>query len=84
MADIGKVNKTEITKEMKSAYLDYAMSVIVQRALPDVRDGLNQSIEESFCNARDGVNSQRKIFKERQDCRRSNGKISSSRRYANL
>ena len=40
MADIGKVNKTEITKEMKSAYLDYAMSVIVQRALPVVRDGL--------------------------------------------
>jgi len=40
MADIGKIKKTEITKEMKSAYLDYAMSVIVQRALPDVRDGL--------------------------------------------
>ncbi|MBI2031804.1 MAG: DNA gyrase subunit A [Candidatus Levybacteria bacterium] len=40
MSDIGKVNKTEITTEMKSAYLDYAMSVIVQRALPDVRDGL--------------------------------------------
>ncbi|OGH23651.1 MAG: DNA gyrase subunit A [Candidatus Levybacteria bacterium RIFCSPLOWO2_01_FULL_38_13] len=40
MADIGKVNKTEITREMKKAYLDYAMSVIVQRALPDVRDGL--------------------------------------------
>ena len=31
---------TEITTEMKSAYLDYAMSVIVSRALPDVRDGL--------------------------------------------
>lgn len=30
----------EITTEMKSAYLDYAMSVIVARALPDVRDGL--------------------------------------------
>ena len=40
MGDIGKIKKTEITKEMKSAYLDYAMSVIVQRALPDVRDGL--------------------------------------------
>lgn len=40
MADIGKVNKTEITSEVKSAYLNYAMSVIVQRALPDVRDGL--------------------------------------------
>ncbi|MEK7558694.1 MAG: DNA gyrase subunit A [Patescibacteria group bacterium] len=40
MADIGKINRTEITTEMKKAYLDYAMSVIVQRALPDVRDGL--------------------------------------------
>ncbi len=40
MADIGKLQNTEITLEMKRAYLDYAMSVIVQRALPDVRDGL--------------------------------------------
>jgi len=31
---------TKITEEMKKAYLDYAMSVIVSRALPDVRDGL--------------------------------------------
>jgi len=31
---------TEITSEMESSYLDYAMSVIVSRALPDVRDGL--------------------------------------------
>ncbi|MCL4353171.1 DNA gyrase subunit A [Patescibacteria group bacterium] len=38
--DIGKLAKTEITIEMKRAYLDYAMSVIVARALPDVRDGL--------------------------------------------
>jgi DNA gyrase subunit A len=30
----------EIVKEMKDSYLDYAMSVITQRALPDVRDGL--------------------------------------------
>ena len=29
-----------ITKEMKESYLDYAMSVIISRALPDVRDGL--------------------------------------------
>ncbi|MDE2590935.1 MAG: DNA gyrase subunit A, partial [Patescibacteria group bacterium] len=40
MADIGKLQKTELTHEMKRAYLDYAMSVIVDRALPDVRDGL--------------------------------------------
>ncbi len=40
MADIGKLQQIEITKEVKKAYLDYAMSVIVSRALPDVRDGL--------------------------------------------
>lgn len=38
--EIGKIFKREITDEMKEAYLDYAMSVIVSRALPDVRDGL--------------------------------------------
>ncbi len=32
--------KREITKELEQSYLDYAMSVIVARALPDVRDGL--------------------------------------------
>lgn len=35
-----KVEPREITQEMQEAYLDYAMSVIVARALPDVRDGL--------------------------------------------
>ncbi|MBQ6539445.1 MAG: DNA gyrase subunit A [Oscillospiraceae bacterium] len=35
-----KIIETDLTKEMKSAYIDYAMSVIVGRALPDVRDGL--------------------------------------------
>src|SRR3989304_3743598 len=38
--NIGYVKPREIVKEMEEAYLDYAMSVIVQRALPDVRDGL--------------------------------------------
>lgn len=37
---IGKLQETGISHEMKRAYLDYAMSVIVSRALPDVRDGL--------------------------------------------
>ncbi len=37
---IGKVNKREIVDELKESYIDYAMSVIVSRALPDVRDGL--------------------------------------------
>src|SRR3989344_958691 len=37
---IGEVTPREITQEMSESYLDYAMSVIVARALPDVRDGL--------------------------------------------
>ncbi len=36
----GKLKYISITKEMEKSYLDYAMSVIVSRALPDVRDGL--------------------------------------------
>lgn len=40
MSNIGTLHSTNITDEMKKAYLNYAMSVIVARALPDVRDGL--------------------------------------------
>jgi len=40
MTAIGQIKPVEITEEVKSSYLDYAMSVIVARALPDVRDGL--------------------------------------------
>jgi len=36
----GQILDTSISKEMQKAYLDYAMSVIVSRALPDIRDGL--------------------------------------------
>ncbi len=40
MSNIGKIEPAPIVEEMKKSYLDYAMSVIVSRALPDVRDGL--------------------------------------------
>ena len=36
----GKIEDRDIVEEMKTSYIDYAMSVIVGRALPDVRDGL--------------------------------------------
>jgi len=39
-AAIGEIRPREIVEEMRESYLDYAMSVIVARALPDVRDGL--------------------------------------------
>jgi len=38
--DFGLIRPIDIDDEMKQAYLDYAMSVIISRALPDARDGL--------------------------------------------
>jgi DNA gyrase subunit A len=40
MVDQDRIIKINIEEEMKSAYIDYSMSVIVSRALPDVRDGM--------------------------------------------
>ena len=40
MSETERIIKIDIEDEMKSAYIDYSMSVIVSRALPDVRDGL--------------------------------------------
>lgn len=40
MDDKDRIVEVDIVKEMKDSYIDYAMSVIVSRALPDVRDGL--------------------------------------------
>ena len=40
MTELGYIKPRKIVDEMKESYLDYAMSVIVSRALPDVRDGL--------------------------------------------
>ncbi|MBO7124289.1 MAG: DNA gyrase subunit A, partial [Bacteroidales bacterium] len=40
MIDGQRIIKINIEEEMKSSYIDYSMSVIVARALPDVRDGL--------------------------------------------
>ena len=38
--EAGTIRDVAIEDEMRSAYIDYAMSVIVARALPDIRDGL--------------------------------------------
>jgi DNA gyrase subunit A len=40
MSESGRIVKVNIENQMKSAYIDYSMSVIVSRALPDIRDGL--------------------------------------------
>ena len=48
------VKPIDIEEEMKSSYLDYAMSVIVSRALPDVRDGL-KPVQRRVLYAMDGI-----------------------------
>ncbi len=39
----GKIEPIELEDEMRSSFIDYAMSVLTDRALPDVRDGLKPS-----------------------------------------
>ncbi len=57
--EIGSVQQVDIDHQMRSAYLDYAMSVIVARALPDARDGLKTRTPPDFvCHARYGDSSQ--------------------------
>jgi DNA gyrase subunit A len=54
MSEIGVVKPVDIEEEMKSSYLDYAMSVIVSRALPDARDGL-KPVQRRILYAMDGL-----------------------------
>ena len=51
---LGTVKPVSVEDEMKSSYLDYAMSVIVSRALPDVRDGL-KPVHRRILYAMDGI-----------------------------
>ena len=51
---LGKTRPVNIEDEMSSSYLDYAMSVIVSRALPDVRDGL-KPVQRRILYAMDGL-----------------------------
>src|SRR6188474_675334 len=43
MEPAGTIRPVKIEEEMRNSYLDYAMSVIIARALPDIRDGLKPS-----------------------------------------
>ena len=48
--DNQKIIDVEISTEIRKAFLDYSMSVIVSRALPDVRDGLKPVHRRILCN----------------------------------
>src|SRR5574340_495968 len=53
--EIGNIQHVDIDSQMRSAYLDYAMSVIVARALPDARDGL-KPVHRRILFAQRGLN----------------------------
>lgn len=44
----GNIKTTNISSEMRTSFLDYSMSVIVARALPDVRDGMKPGSPPHF------------------------------------
>ena len=53
--EIGYVKNRKITEEMEGSYIDYAMSVIISRALPDVRDGL-KPVQRRILYSMDSLN----------------------------
>jgi len=50
LENFDKIETVDLQVEMARSYLDYAMSVIVGRALPDVRDGLKPVHRRVVCN----------------------------------
>ena len=75
----GKIIERDIDKEMRNSYIDYAMSVIVSRALPDVRDGLKPVHRRILYSMyEDGITSDKAIQKMCQYSWFCFGKISST------
>ena len=70
----GYIRPTQIEEEMRVSYMDYAMSVIVSRALPDVRERLEAgTAPDSVRDARAGDEAQLELQEERQTRRRGSG-----------
>ena len=68
------IRPVSITDEMKRSYLDYAMSVIVSRALPDVRDGLKPVHRRIlFAHERAGARLEQEVREVRPRRRRRDG-----------
>ena len=59
-----KIPTISLEEEMKQSYLDYAMSVIVSRALPDVRDGLKPVHRRILFAMREGGYTSDKAYKK--------------------
>ena len=72
-----------IEDEMKRSYMDYAMSVIIGRALPDVRDGLKPAHRRVLYGMKAmGLVVEPRLPQVREDRRRGDGQLPSARRRA--
>ncbi len=81
----GNVEPRGLEEEMRSSYLDYAMSVIVGRALPDVRDGLKPVHRRVlFSMNENGLQPNRPVRQGRAHRRRRHGQVPPARRLRDL
>ena len=81
----GRIEERELTQEMRSSYLDYAMSVIVGRALPDVRDGLKPVHRRVLYAMHDlGAAAEPAVPQVRVHRRRGDGQVPPARRLGDL
>ena len=79
------IKPVSITDEMKRSYLDYAMSVIVSRALPDVRDGLKPVHRRILYSMyENGLHAGQALYEVGPHRRRRDGQIPSARRPGDL
>ena len=83
--DVGRIVPIRIEDELRASYLDYAMSVIVSRALPDVRDGLKPVHRRILVrHERDGPAPRARLSQVRQHRRRGDGQLPPARRGGGL
>ena len=81
----GRIEQRELEDEMRSSYLDYAMSVIVGRALPDVRDGLKPVHRRVLYAMHElGLQPNRAVPQVRLHRRRGDGQVPPARRLGDL
>ena len=84
-ADRARIEPRELEQEMRSSYLDYAMSVIVGRALPDVRDGLKPVHRRvPLRDARPRPAAEPAVPQVRLHRRRGDGQVPPARRLGDL
>ncbi len=79
------IRPVSLSDEMRRSYLDYAMSVIVSRALPDVRDGLKPVHRRILFSMNENNHTpDRPYNKSRPHRRRRHGQISPARQFGDL